>query len=98
MSGGQRSFPEKFNNEFAVGLEPGNHGYFGLDVLRGLISGIDDFIHVRQDRWRQFRSDGPVLMACAPWMTDPEFIAKLDELSGACVVITKKGRSERDLK
>jgi hypothetical protein len=97
MPGDQRSFPAKFNDEFAVGPEPGNHGYFGLDVLRGLISGIDDFIHVRQERWRQFRSDGPVLLACVPWMTDLEFIAKIEELEGACVVITKKGWTPADV-
>lgn len=65
-------------------------------MLRGLIGGIDDFIHVRQPRWRQFRSLGPVLLGSARWIDDPELIHKLGELSGASIVVTKQGRKPYD--
>jgi hypothetical protein len=97
MADVKRSFPPEFNDEFTVGVEPGNHAYVGQDVLRGLVSGIDDFIQVRQERWRQFRSLGPALLGSTGWFTDDELIAKLTELAGACVVVTKQGRTEGDL-
>jgi hypothetical protein len=87
-----RSFPPDFDDMFAIGLDPGNHAYVGRDVLRGLISGIDDVIHERQERWkRRTRSYGVGLLASTAWITDPDFIAKLKELAGACVVVTKQG-------
>lgn len=43
-------FPDEFDDEFAVGPDEGNSAFFGRNVLRGLIEGIDDFIHQRQDR------------------------------------------------
>lgn len=87
-----QAFPGTFNDEFPVGSHEGNHAFFGLDVLRGLVAGIDDFIHQRQPRWGQFRSLGPVLLGSAMWIDDPELIDKLGELSGASIVITKQSR------
>jgi hypothetical protein len=78
-----------------LGPEPGNSAYFGRDVLRGLITGIDDFIHLRQPRWKQFRSLGPVLLGSAMWIDDGELIAKLGELAGACIVVRKQARPRR---
>jgi hypothetical protein len=89
---GGRSFSDAFDREIAVGPEEGNHAFFGRNVLRGLIDGMDDFIHVRQPRWEQFRSLGPALLGSAMWIDDPELIDKLGELSGASIVVTKQGR------
>ncbi len=89
MSSG-RLFSDGFDNEFAVGPHTGNSAYFGQNVLRGLVCGIDDFINVRQSRWQQYRSLGPVLLGSAMWIDDPELIAKLGEFVGACVVVTKQ--------
>ena len=78
----KQSFPEDFDAEFGVGLEDGNKAYFGHNVLRGLIEGIDDFIQLRQSRWQQDSAMGPTMLASAMWIDDPELIDKLGELSG----------------
>lgn len=89
------TFPSAFDDEFSAGPE-GQRAYVGLDVLRGLITGIDQALEAaRQDR--SARTLGPVLIGVSPWLTDPELIGKLRELAGACIVITKQGRSARDL-
>lgn len=88
-----RRFPDGFDDEFAVGAEPGNNAFFGRNVLRGLTAGIDDFIHTRQPRWNRYRSLGPALLGCALWIDDKELLLKLGELSAACVVVSKQGRS-----
>lgn len=90
-------FPEEFDAEFGVGPEGGNKGYFGHNVLRGLIEGIDDFIQLRQPRWRQDRAVGPAMLASAMWIDDPELIDMLGELAGASVVVTKQSRKPRKL-
>lgn len=95
---GRRSFSDEFDDEFAVGPEEGNSAFFGRNVLRALIEGIDDFVHLRQPRWRQFRSLGPVLLGSAMWIDDPELISKVGELSGACIVVTKQGRTLEKLR
>ena len=41
--GRQRLFPKEFDETFAVGPKPGNNAFFGLNVLQGLVDGIDDF-------------------------------------------------------
>jgi hypothetical protein len=89
------SFPSSFDDEFPA--EPdGQRAYVGLDVLRGLITGIDQAIEAHRQE-RSARKLGPVLIGVSPWLTDPELIGKLRELTGACIVITKQGRSARDL-
>jgi hypothetical protein len=95
---GAQWFSKEFDAEFDVGHEEGNRAFFGLDVLRGLVDGIDEFVQGRQRRWRQFRSMGPVLLGCTPWFTDPELMDRLRGLSGACVVLTKQGRSASDVR
>ena len=89
-------FSDEFDDEFAVGPEEGSHAYFGTDVLRGLVAGIDDFVHDQQQRWRRFRSLGPVLLGSAMWIDDEELIARLGELSAACIIVTKQGRKESE--
>lgn len=92
MSSGEQqpAFPRAFDAEFAVGPVHGNRAYFGRDVLRGLIAGIDAFIREDQPRWKQFRSVGPVLLGSAMLLTDRELIDKIGELAGASIVISKK--------
>jgi hypothetical protein len=91
------SFPTTFDDEFPVGSEVGNSAFFGRDVLRGLIAGIDDFIRVEQPRWKQFRSLGPVLLGSAMWINDRELIDKIGELVGASIVVSKQERGARKL-
>lgn len=93
----RRSFSDEFDDEFPIGDQEGDTAFVGTNVLRGLIEGIDDFINVRQSRWRRYRSLGPILLGSAMWINDEELVAKLDKLSGACVVVTKQGR-KGDLK
>jgi hypothetical protein len=89
------SFPSSFDDEFPAAPD-GQRGYVGLDVLRGLITGIDEALEAHRQE-RSARKLGPVLIGVSPWLTDAELIGKLRELAGACIVITKQGRSARDL-
>lgn len=66
-------------------------------VLRGLIDGIDDFVHLREARWRPFRSLGPVLLGSAMWIDDEELIEKIGQLSAACIVVRKQRRNHPKL-
>lgn len=93
-----RSFSEEFDDQFPVGTEPGNNAFFGRDVLRGLVDGIDDFIHLQQTRWRQFRSLGPALLGSAMWIDDTDLIAKLGGLSAASIVVTKQARDPQKVR
>ena len=91
-------FSAEFDHKFAVGPEEGNDAFFGRDVLRGLVNGIDDFMGLRQTRWRQFRSLGPIALGSAMWIDDTELIGKLAKLCGACIVITKQRRTPSQLR
>jgi hypothetical protein len=90
------AFPPEFDDEFPVGPRGGNRAFFGRNVLRGLIDGIDDFVELRHERWRTFHSLGPVLLGSAMWIADRQLIDKLAELAGACIVVPKQGRSADD--
>ena len=91
-----RLFSGGFDDEFPVGAEPGNNAFFGRNVLAGLIVGIDDFIETRQERWgRRYRSLGPALLGCAPWIDDEELLAKLGDFAAVGVVITKQARGAK---
>jgi len=70
---------------------PGDDAFFGPDVLRGLVDGIDAFVDVREERWRR-RRVSPALIACAPWFNDPELLRALRRLSAVCVVVSKRPR------
>ena len=48
-SGRNRLFPDEFDETFPLGPVPGNAAFFGRDVLKGLVGGIDDFIHRSED-------------------------------------------------
>jgi hypothetical protein len=88
-------FPPDFDQVFSVGAEPGNSGFTGLNVLRGLVEGIDDFIAERKPRWRRFRA-GPAMLACAPWVDDEELLARIGSMA-TCVVMVKRPRTKREL-
>ncbi len=62
-------FTDDFDDQFPLGAE-GNSAFFGRDVLRGLVDGIDDFVEQRQSRWRRFHSLGPAMLASAMWIDD----------------------------
>jgi hypothetical protein len=91
-------FPGAFDDVFTVGPEDRNLAYFGREVLRGLVEGIDDFILLRQERWRCFRSLGPTLLGSAMWIDDEKLIEKIGQLSAACIVVTKQRRKASDLR
>lgn len=92
-----QSFSHQFDDVVAVGPEDGNSAFFGLDVLRGLVEGIEDFASLRQPRWRRYRSMGPALIGSAMWIDDPEIINALAKLSGASIVVTKQRRTPHQL-
>lgn len=87
-------FSDEFDDSFPVGTAPGNSAFFGRNVLRGLIDGIDDFIHLRQQRWNRYRSLGPALLGSAMWINDSELIHKIGELYAACIVVSKQDRDQ----
>jgi hypothetical protein len=88
-------FSPDFDQVFSVGAEPGNSGFTGLNVLRGLVEGIDDFIAEREPRWRRFRA-GPAMLACSPWVDDEELLARISRMA-TCVVMTKRPHTNREL-
>jgi hypothetical protein len=65
--------------------------------LRGLVDGIDDFVHLRQQRWTRYRPLGPALLGSAMWINDSELIHKIDELYAACIVVSKQGQKPHEL-
>lgn len=93
-----RNFPDEFNRAIELSAMPGNRAYFGQDVLKGLVDGIDDFLALKEERWQQFRSMGPGLLASAMWLDDADLISRLEKFSGACIVITKQGKNASRLR
>jgi len=92
-------FSDDFSFSRPLGAdEPGNRVFFGKNVLDGLIDGIDDFLHKRQPRWerRTHRIGAPVLLGCSPWITDEALLATIAKLPGACVILNKAPRRQRD--
>lgn len=90
--GAPSAFSAAFDDEFPVGPQEGSSAFFGRNVLQGLVDGIDDYIQLRQPRWRRSRSIGPALFGSAMWINDEPLVQKLGELSAACIVIRKQGR------
>jgi hypothetical protein len=86
------SFSREFDDEFLTA--EGNRAFFGLNVLRGLIEGIDDFIEREPPVRKSHYESDPVLLGSAMWIDDAELIAKLEELWGACIVVTKQPRRD----
>ncbi len=97
--GRQRLFPNEFDDTFPVGPEAGNSAFFGLNVLQGLVEGVDDFINERQPRWQEpYRSLEPAMLGSTRWIDDEDLLDKIHELSAACILISKQGRKRSDEK
>jgi hypothetical protein len=88
------SFPWGFDASFSFGPHGGCRGYFGRDVLAGLISGIDAF-RAEADSKPGFRTLGPAMLGAFMWLDDPELIERIADFPDACVVITKQPRDKR---
>jgi len=58
---------------FAFGPDDRWTGYFGRDVLRGLVAGIDEF-HAAKVRERRFRILGSALLGAFIRLDDPELV------------------------
>lgn len=96
--GPQRLFPNEFEDTFAVGPEPGNNACFGLNVLQGLVDGIDDFLNERQARWRpRVRLLGAALLGSSVWIEDGGLIDKISDLYAACIVVKKQGQKPKEV-
>lgn len=89
MADSAEAFPGWIGQQFALGGEPGNDAFFGPDVLRGLVDGIDDFVAVRHKRWG-WRRGRPAMLACSPWMSDRALVKRLRDLAAVCVVVSKQ--------
>lgn len=100
MSSRGGSFPDQFDRCVAVGPEPGNSAFFGRDVLRGLVDGIDDYLSQRQPRWerRGSRILGAAMLGCSPWLDDPVLIAALEKLSAVNLMTRKPPAGTPDWK
>jgi hypothetical protein len=57
------SFSREFDDEFATA--EGNRAFFGLNVLRGLIEGIDDFIEREPPMRKPHYESDPALLGPA---------------------------------
>jgi hypothetical protein len=88
------SFPRGLDASFSFGPDNRHRGYFGQDVLAGLISGIDDF-QAEAERKPGFRTLGPAMLGAFMWLDDPELIERIAGFPHACVVITKQPRDRR---
>ncbi|MFW3463951.1 hypothetical protein ACN24K_27705 [Streptomyces microflavus] len=87
-------FPATFDQEFV--RQDGQRGYFGRNVLKGLVDGMEGFIEEKR-RTPGFRSMGPVALGGFLWLDDPELAGCLARFAHTCVVVSKQGRSKRDL-
>ncbi|MYU10936.1 hypothetical protein GTZ78_09575 [Streptomyces sp. SID8361] len=88
-------FPATFDQEFV--RQDGHRGYFGRNVLKGLVDGMEGFLEEKR-RTPGFRSMGPVALGGFLWLDDPELASCLARFSHTCVVVSKQGRSKSDLK
>jgi hypothetical protein len=77
----RRLFSDEFDDEFPAGPQEGNRAFFGQNVLRGLVDGVDEFIHRPHRRWHRYRSDGPTLLGSSMWINDEQLIDKLADLA-----------------
>ncbi|MEU0074103.1 hypothetical protein ABZ027_31880 [Streptomyces sp. NPDC006332] len=87
-------FAATFDQKFVQ--QNGHRGHFGRNVLKGLVDGMDSFLEEKR-RTPGFRSMGPVALGGFLWLDDPELAACLARFDHTCVVVSKQGRSKRDL-
>lgn len=71
-----------------VSLSQTDEAFFGRDVLRGLVRGIDE----AADKPATRHWGGAAVLGCAMWMDDPELILALRRMVNVCVVVTKQPR------
>lgn len=64
------------------------HAWFGRDVLRGLVEGLEEFA-ARPKRFGS-RDMGTGLIACSPWLNDSALVAAIAAIDKACAVTTKR--------
>lgn len=88
------SFPWGLDASFRFGPDDRFSGYFGRDVLRGLIAGIDEF-HAAKASQRRFRVLGSALLGAFMWLDDPELLERIGGFPYASVVITKQPHGAR---
>jgi hypothetical protein len=88
------SFPWGFDASFTFGAQDRCRGYFGRDILAGLVSGMDDF-RAEAEHKPGFRTLGPAMLGAFMWLDDPELIERIADFPNACVVITKQSRDRR---
>ncbi|MCX4775080.1 hypothetical protein [Streptomyces sp. NBC_01285] len=94
MSDDRPQFPAAFDRKFVT--QDGHLGYFGRNVLKGLVDGMEAFLEEKQ-RTPGFRSMGPVALGGFLWLDDPELADCLARFSHTCVVVSKQGRSKYEL-
>jgi hypothetical protein len=90
---GRARFSDAFNGRFPTDAA-GNDIFVGLDVLRGLVDGIDDFVAGRQPRWQSGDSCGAAMLGSSFGLNDEHLLKAVEQLAGACIVISKPERSE----
>jgi hypothetical protein len=78
---------------FSFGPRDRDRGYFGRNVLAGLIAGIDEF-RAENERNPGFRSLGPAMLGAFMWLDDPELVERIAGFPHACVVVTKQPRDK----
>jgi hypothetical protein len=84
--------------ELALSRERGEEAYFGRDVIRGLIDGIESFVGDFESKTRSARTYGTAMLACSPWFTHGGLLDAIAKLKGACVVVGKRAESREELR
>ncbi|MEU5848949.1 hypothetical protein [Saccharopolyspora shandongensis] len=98
MTDAASGFPPQFDQQFRSLISGSQEGYFGLDVLRGLVEGMNNYRrdHESSDRGRSL---GPAMLGGFLWLDDDELIEAIAGFPAACVVVSKQqastGRRER---
>lgn len=78
---------------FSFGTQDRDRGYFGRNVLGGLVAGIDEF-RAENERNPGYRTLGPAMLGAFMWLDDPELVERIAGFPHACVVITKQPRDK----
>ncbi len=89
MNALERPFPWAVDSAFELSSDSSCKGFFGQDVLGGLIAGIDEF-HASKTGRHQSRVLGSGLLGAFMWLDDPELIKRVADFPYASVAITKQ--------
>ncbi len=90
---GRARFSDVFDATFRLNAA-GNNIFVGLDVLRGLVDGINDFVACRQPRWQSDESCGAVLLGSSFGLNDDDLLRAVEQLTAACIVVSKPERTQ----